>query len=173
MQRVVAEAGVQPNLEVVVGAARTRQDVADLMAEIPFDFEDKATDFVIWILRAPAQELFNVRVHACGGLSRANGSENHDAGVEAALRNREPCRLRCGPRCRVVMRLAQDERGGWACLRFRIPGQRARGGRRRPSVRDDGGNREHERCGHERRAEPERRVPVHQGTEDDRFTQRD
>ena len=103
------------------------------MAEIPFHFEDKATDFLIRILSAPAQELFDIRIHAGGRLSRADGAENHHTRVEAPLRNREPRRLRRAPRRRVVMRLAQDERGRWARLRFRVRRQRARA-RRRPRV---------------------------------------
>src|SRR5438552_14868716 len=88
VQRVVADAGMQPDFEVVRFATGGLQHPLYLPAEVPLHFEDESTDFPLRIARAPPQELIDVRIHARGGLAGADGAENHDARVEAALRNR-------------------------------------------------------------------------------------
>ena len=51
VQRVVAVRRVETDLDVVVGAAVARQDVADLPAEVAFDLQDQAADLARRIAR--------------------------------------------------------------------------------------------------------------------------
>ena len=66
------------------------EDLPDLAAEVALHLQHQAADFAVGIVRAPAQQLVDVRIHARRRLAGADGAENHDARVEAALRDRQP-----------------------------------------------------------------------------------
>src|SRR2546422_1961629 len=124
VQRVVADAGMQPDFEVVRFATGGLQHPLYLPAEVPLHFEDESTDFPLRIARSPPQELIDVRIHARGGLAGADGAENHDARVEAALRNRQPRGDGCRAGRAPEVRFAEDEGRRWAGRRIWIGRQR-------------------------------------------------
>ena len=88
VQRVVAVRRVETDLDVVVAAAVALEDVADVLAEVAFHFQDQAADLARGIVRAVREELLDVRIHAGRGLARADGADDGDAGVQAALGDR-------------------------------------------------------------------------------------
>ena len=94
VQRVVAVRRVETDLDVVVAAAVALEDVADLPTEVPFDFQDQAADLARGIAGAVREELLDVGIHAGRRLARADGADDDHAGVEAALGNDEPLRVR-------------------------------------------------------------------------------
>ena len=57
VQRVVADAGVEADLEVIVLATRLREHGPDLVTEVAFDLQDEAAEFAVGIVGPPAQEL--------------------------------------------------------------------------------------------------------------------
>ena len=61
-----------------------------LPAEIAFDFQDQAADFALASSASPAKQLFDVRIHARRRLAGPDRAQDHDARVEASLRDREP-----------------------------------------------------------------------------------
>jgi hypothetical protein len=109
VQRVVADARVQPEFQVVRLTAGARQHLADLRTEVPLDLEHKPTRLPRGILRTPAEQLIDVGVHTGGRLSGADRAENHDARVEAPLRDRQPGRRRRRTWIAERVRLAQDQ----------------------------------------------------------------
>lgn len=56
------------------------------------------------------QELIDVRLHPGGRLARADGVENHDARIEATLRNLQPRAIRRWAVRAREMRFADEER---------------------------------------------------------------
>ena len=101
VQRVVADAGVETDLEVVRLAIRGRAASAAPAGRSRLSLRGRGRRLsASGSSRAPAQQLIDVRIHARGRLSGADGAENHHAGVEPALRNRQPRRGRArGPAC--------------------------------------------------------------------------
>ncbi|MCK9992891.1 MAG: hypothetical protein Dbin4_01411, partial [Alphaproteobacteria bacterium] len=47
VERVVTDGAVQPNFEVIVGAASPRQHLTHLLTEVTLDFENQTTHFVV------------------------------------------------------------------------------------------------------------------------------
>ena len=87
VQRVVAEIGVQTDLDVVAFPTEFFEDGAHLITEITFYFEDKSADALFGIAGTIAQQLSRVGIHATVGLAAANGAEDDDAGEEASFRD--------------------------------------------------------------------------------------
>ena len=111
VQRVVADVAAEPNLRVVRLSPGATEHPSHLLAEVALHFEDESADLSIRIAGAPTEELFGVGIHAGRRLSRADRADNHHAGVEPSLRDREPCRRRRASGCRLKMRLAEHECG--------------------------------------------------------------
>ena len=111
VQRVVAVRRVETDLDVVVAAAVTLEDVADLPAEVALSLPGPGPPTLrAGSLGAIREELLDVGIHAGRGLARADGADDDHAGVEAALGNDEPARLRCArPGDGPVMLLAEDQ----------------------------------------------------------------
>ena len=134
VQRVVAEAGVEPDLEVVVCAACVRQDAAHLLAEVALHLQNQAAD-----LCAPDPGVASAAAGRRTGTCRPTSSR--------CRRRRESsrrCRARAPessatsglgarPGVALEMRLAEDQSWRWTRLRRRIRRQRAQslGGSRR------------------------------------------
>ena len=110
VQRVVADAGVEPDLDVVVGSVRARKDGLHLATEVPLHLQDQTAHLLVFVIRLPAKQLLDVRIHAAGRLPGADGAEHHDARVEASLRDRQPRRIRCSAGCGVEVRFAEHQR---------------------------------------------------------------
>ena len=165
VQRVVADAGVEPDLDVVRLASRALQHGAHLAAEVALHFQDEAADLAVGISAAPAQQLVHVGIHARGRLAGAHGAQHHDAGVEPALGDREPLRRRRTARCGFEVRLAQHQCGRRTRLRLRVRWQCRELRAGHTSIHDDRHQRHDQRRGQERRAEPQRGVAVAQQRE--------
>jgi hypothetical protein len=120
VERVVTEARLEADLDVVVGAVMPRQDRPNLIAEVAFDFENKAADSLFPRLGAPGEQLLDVWVHAPGRFPGADGAENHDAGVQTTARDRQPRWLRYPNRFRRVVLFAEHEERLWARARVGV-----------------------------------------------------
>src|ERR1019366_2698793 len=98
------------DLDVVVGTAVTREDVADVPAEVALDFEDETADPAGWVVRLVREQLLDVRVHAGRGLPRPDGAHDDHPRVEPALRNDEPAWLARALRRAAAGLLAEHEK---------------------------------------------------------------
>ena len=112
-------------------------------------------------------------IHARGRLAGADRADHHDAGIEAALGNREPRGFRCTAARRLEMALAEHEGGRGTSLRRHVGGQRTVLDSRRMPIRDDGRERTKHRARKERRREPQRGIAVHQDPERGRIPEFD
>ena len=84
---------VHADLHVILLTFRCFENLADVVAEVPLDFQDQRGGPALRILRLPAKQLPGKRVHASRGLTRADRPEDGDPGVEAPLRDHEPIRV--------------------------------------------------------------------------------
>ena len=101
---------VKTQFDVVVGAAQLGEHSADIVAKIALHFEDGRGHAPFGIVGVPAQELARERVHTGRRLAGPDRAENRHAGIESALRDREPFRGRALNGFDRVMHLADDDR---------------------------------------------------------------
>jgi hypothetical protein len=97
---------------------------SDLATEIPLHFQDETTELARRAIRLPPQELVDVRIHAGRRLAGADGVQDHDAGVEAPLRDGEPLGTRGGSRSGLIVGLAQNKRRSGPLLGLRVRRER-------------------------------------------------
>ena len=64
MQRVVADTGVEPHLDIVRVTTCPVEHRSDLATEIPLHFQDETTELARRIVRLPSEQLVDVRIHA-------------------------------------------------------------------------------------------------------------
>ena len=115
-------APAEREFDVVVPAAGVREDLADVVAEVALDLEDKRRRPLAGVVGLPGEQLLGEGPHAAAGLPGADGSEDGDAGVEAPLRDGQPFRLRDLLGLDRVMQFAYHE-GGCIVLRGGRPGR--------------------------------------------------
>ena len=89
---------MQADFDVIFGAVVLLQELADLVAEVAFDFKDKAAHALVFVLGAIGEDLLGKGQHAAAGFAAADRAKDGDAGEEAPLRNDEPARILGGLR---------------------------------------------------------------------------
>ena len=109
VQGVVADARLEPDLQVVRLTARLREHGPHLRTEVPLHLQDQAAHLPVSIVRAPPQQLIDVRIHARGRLTGPDRTKDHHAGIETTLRNRQPRRRGRAAGRTEEMRFAQDQ----------------------------------------------------------------
>lgn len=87
----------------------SRQEIADVPTEVARHLQNQAADLLYRMAGAVSDELFDVGIHARRCLGRAHRADNQHAGVQAALRDDQPARLRRGQQRGVVMLFAEDQ----------------------------------------------------------------
>ena len=143
VQRVVADAGVEPDFEIV----RSR-DSRPAASAAPAGRSRPSLPARGRRLCARHHPPASAASWSTYGYMQADvlpvpdGAENHDAGVEAALRDREPRRVSAPARRAREMRLAEHQRRRRTGLGLGIWRQRARPHRWRAARRHDGEQRQ-------------------------------
>ena len=80
------------------------------MAKIALHFQDQRRRAPLGIRRVPAEELARERVHTRRRFTGPDGADNHHAGIESPLRDRQPFGSRALGGFDRVMDLADDDR---------------------------------------------------------------
>src|SRR5258708_6771977 len=96
MQRVVAVFGIQRDLHVIILTLMLAGNLADLMAEISFDFQDQSANPLCRISCFICDQLLCKRPHTAACFSRANSAEDANAGKQPLLWNRQPLGIAAG-----------------------------------------------------------------------------
>ncbi len=84
--------------------------LAELTAEVAFDFKDKSANAFIRIVGFVGEYLFGIGIHAAGGLARADGSKDGNSGEEAAFRNNEPAWIAARLRFLLLVNFAEHKK---------------------------------------------------------------
>ena len=111
-ERVPLPAALHAQFDVVFLPPRIGQDPADVVTEIPFDFEHQRSRPLQGILRLPGEELTGERVHASRSLPGPDGPEDRHASVQSPLRDGEPGGIENLPCLDRVMDLPNDDGRG-------------------------------------------------------------
>jgi hypothetical protein len=162
VQRVVADASIEPHLDVVGVSARPAEHGPDLAAEVTFDLQDEATNLPGRVVCLPAKELVHVRIHACGRLAGADRAQDHHPRVQASLRDGEPLGTRRRSWRRLIVLFAEDERRRGPLLGLRVRGQRPDARTGYVAIHDDRHQRHQQRHREVWRGEPQSGVSVGQ-----------
>src|SRR5215475_14914131 len=104
------------------------EQVANLVAEVPFYFEHETGDALINILSSISQHLISKRIHASSRLATPNRTEDGNAGEQAAIRDDEPTRVFRRFWALGMMELPHHEIQFVSRAGVRILGQRLRSG---------------------------------------------
>ena len=162
VERVVSIPRGETDLDVIVGTPVTREDVADGPAEVALYFQDETADPAGRVMRLVGEQLFDVGVHAGGGLPRPDGADDEHPRVEPALGNDEPAWLARALRRASAVLLAEHEKEFITVLGRGIRRERLLGSTTIRLDHEDVEPRAHAADREERRAEPERGVCVAQ-----------
>src|ERR1051326_7131 len=81
VQRVVSVHGRKADFDVVLVTPMAVEDVAHLLAEITFDFQDESTESLTRLIRFVCEQLLNIGMDAGGCLAGADGANNCYTGV--------------------------------------------------------------------------------------------
>ena len=162
VQRVVADAGVEADLDVVVVASGPAQDRPHLPAEVALHFQDQAAHLPCRIVRS-ASAAAGRRTDTCRRTScRSRPRRGSSRRCRGRVAGSSASRVRCTASACRMMSFAEDERRCRARLGRRVRRQRAERHRRRMAVDDDREERRQQRRCEERRGEPEHRIAVGQ-----------
>ena len=109
-QGVPRQPAIEGQLDVVLAPVQLGEHPADVVAKIALHFKDQRRRAPRGIVGLPAEELARERVHTRRRFTGPDRAENRHAGIEAPLRDRQPCGGRALDGSDRVMDLADDDR---------------------------------------------------------------
>src|SRR2546430_11837222 len=118
---------MQADFDVVVGPLIPFQNSPHRVTEIAFYFEDESAYALRFVLGFVGDELLGKGIHAAGRLAGPHCSQDCDASVEAAFRDRKPVRVLSRGRPAWVVNFTDDEKELVPVLWIRIDRQPCRG----------------------------------------------
>src|SRR5947199_3316011 len=83
-------------------------NLADLVAEIPFDFQDQTTDAFCRLICFKCDQLLSKWAHAAACLSCSDRAKDPNASEQSFLWNRQPLRVAAANDFRWMMNLSDN-----------------------------------------------------------------
>ena len=87
----------------------TVEDVFDLAAKVPFDFQNQTADPLLFVTGFVSKNLFRKGEHAATGFPAAHGAKDRGSRKQSALRNGEPIGVLGGFRFARIVHFSDDQ----------------------------------------------------------------
>src|SRR5258708_37056095 len=110
MERVVAVFRIQGDFYVIILASMLAGNLADLVAEIAFGFQDQTADALCRRIGFISDQLLSKWPHTAACLSCSDCAKDPDAGEQSFFWNRQPLRIAAAKDFRWMMNLSDNQK---------------------------------------------------------------